>query len=103
MSWISDKLNKFILERVVNRAANWLKGKKTVIGAISLLLWAVIYAAPIVFPQYAFIVPIAEQVRDALKAAGVDLDGSLFSAGVGFTVVGLIDKLRKLRNKNKDN
>ncbi len=74
----------------------WFNGKKTVIGAISLLLWVTIYAIPAFTPEYNWITIYATQVRDVLNASGIQLDNSLFNAGAGFTVVGLIDKIRKL-------
>jgi len=100
MSWLKDKITSLVVDNLVGKVAAWLTGKKTIIGAISLLLWAVIYASPIVFPQYGWIVPLATHVRDALQSAGVNLDTSLFSTGVGFTVVGLIDKLRRMFKKD---
>ncbi len=76
--------------------AEILNGKKTVIGAISLLLWVTIYAIPAFTPNYNWITVYATQVRDFLQASGIQIDNSLFNVGAGFTVVGLIDKIRKL-------
>lgn len=72
-----------------------LNGKKTTIGAISLLLWITIYAMPAFTPNYNWITIYATQVRDFLQASGVQLDNSLLNVGAGFTVVGLVDKIRK--------
>lgn len=74
----------------------WLNGKKTTIGAISFLLWIAIYAMPAFTPDYNFITVYATNLRDILQASGINLDNELFNAGAGFTVVGLIDKVRKL-------
>lgn len=78
---------------------NILNGKKTIIGAISLLLWVTIYAIPAFTPEYNWITVYATQLRDILIASGLELDNSLFNIGAGFTVVGLIDKIRKLFKK----
>lgn len=98
---IKTKIEKWfhslVIARVVKKIAKYLEGKKTAIGALSFLLWAAIYALPAFTPEYNFITEYATQFRDALQAAGVELDNSLFNAGVGFTIVGLIDKYRKYR------
>lgn len=99
MKWIEEKIKGIVLNRVVVKVAAWLEGKKTVIGAINMLLWIAIYAIPAFTPQYNFITVYATMIRDALQSAGIDLDNELFNAGVGFTVVGLIDKIRKLFRK----
>ncbi len=77
-----------------------LDGKKTTIGAISLLLWVAIYAIPAFTPEYNWITIYATQIRDFLQANGVLLDNSLFNVGAGFTVVGLLDKVRKLSKRD---
>ncbi len=102
MSWIKNKIESFLIGRVLNKAILYLDGKKTVIGAINLLLWVFIYAVPALFPEYSFLTVYATQIRDALAAGGVVLDNSLFNTGVTFTVVGLIDKVRKLYKEYKD-
>lgn len=99
MKWIEEKIKGIVLNRVVVKVAAWLEGKKTVIGAINMLLWIAIYAIPAFTPQYNFITVYATMIRDALQSAGIDLDNELFNAGVGFTVVGLIDRIRKLFRK----
>jgi hypothetical protein len=73
-----------------------LNGRKTTIGAISFGLWIAIYAMPAFTPNYNWITVYATQLRDLLQACGVDLDRELFNIGAGFTVVGLVDKVRKL-------
>lgn len=101
MSWIKDKITKLVINNVVSKLIGWLQGKKTVIGALSLVLWVMIYAVPVVFPQLGVIADAAKSVKDALEAGGINLDAELFSTGVGFTVVGLFDKFIKLFGKNK--
>lgn len=96
MSWIKEKIEGFLITRVVARIAGAISGKKTIVGAISLLLWVAIYAIPAFTPEYNWIVVYATQLRDLLLTHGVVLDNSLFNAGVGFTVVGLADKARKI-------
>jgi hypothetical protein len=103
MSWLEDKVRGVVLNRVVLKIAAYLKGKKTAIGALSFLLWVVIYAMPAFTPNYNWIIVYATMFRDALQAAGINLDNQLFNAGVGFTVVGLIDKVRTLFKKDNPN
>lgn len=87
----------------ITKPVKFIDGKKTVIGATSLLLWVCIYAVPAFTPQYSWVTVIATQVRDLLQASGINLDSELFNAGVGFTVLGLADKVRKLiKKKEKD-
>lgn len=102
MSAIDRWLKGIFLNRLVLRIAKALEGKKTVIGAINLLLWIAIYAVPAFTPDYNWITVAATQIRDALIAAGINLDNELFNTGVGFTVVGLFDKIRQLLNKDKN-
>lgn len=96
MSFIEDYVMKIVRNRVLVKVVAWLDGKKTAIGAINLLLWVAIYAIPAFTPNYNWIVDYAMWLRDALKGAGIDIDNELFNAGVGFTVAGLLDKIRKL-------
>ncbi len=102
MTWIQRKLEGIALSRILKKLVDYLDGKKTVVGALSLLLWVAIYALPAFTPNYNWITVIATQIRDTLQASGVQLDNSLFNAGVGFTVLGLVDKVRKLITKEKD-
>lgn len=102
MSWIKDKLEAFLLGRVVERIVKWLDGKKTAIGALNMVLWIAIYAIPAFTPDYNWITEAATKIRDALQAGGINLDNDLFNVGVSFTVVGLMDKFRKLYKGYKD-
>lgn len=101
MSWIENKIKGLVINRIVKKVVTWLDGKKTIIGLINIALWAVIYAVPVVAPQHIWVVAIAQHIKDALESGGIVLDGALFNAGLGFTVVGLIDKIRKLIKKDK--
>lgn len=95
-SKIEDYIKGVFINRLTVKVAEFLNGKKTAIGAVNLLLWVAIYAIPAFTPEYNSITVYATQVRDYLIAAGIELDNSLFNTGVGFTVVGLVDKIRKL-------
>lgn len=101
--WIDRKIEgwimKTILGRIAAKLAVYLEGKKTVIGAINLVLWILIYAMPAFTPNYNWLTAYATQFRDLLIAAGVNLDNELFNVGVSFTVVGLVDKLRRLNKR----
>lgn len=93
---IQDKIKKYVLNiflaRYLVQVKDYLKGKKTVTGAISLLLWVCIYAIPAFTPEYNWLTVLATQVRDTLQSSGIELDNTLFNTGLGFTVIGLIDK-----------
>lgn len=102
MTWIQRKLEGIFLSRAISGLVKYLDGKKTLVGAASLLLWVCIYAVPAFTPNYSWITVLATQIRDGLLAAGIQLDNSLFNAGLGFTVVGLVDKVRKLIKENKE-
>lgn len=102
---IKDRIKNYFLQifltRYLVKLKTFLKGKKTAIGALSFLLWVAIYAIPAFTPQYNWIVVYATQLRDLLQSAGIDLDNELFNSGVGFTVVGLLDKLMSYFKKEK--
>lgn len=95
-SWFEDKLKGIVVNRVTKKIVSWLDGKKTTIGAINLLLWVAIFAIPAFTPQYNFITLYATQIRDLLIDSGFNIDNELFNTGVGFTILGLVDKIRKL-------
>jgi len=102
MSWIKEKVLKWLLDDVIKKLIKWLDGKKVVIGAINLILWVALYAVPAFTPEYNWITVYATMIRDALLAGGINLDSELFNAGVSFTIVGLVDKVRKLIKDYKD-
>jgi hypothetical protein len=72
-----------------------LKGKKRLIGIIALLLYVAIYVVPTLFPNLAYIVPIAQKIVDLFTQLGIPLDDTLINAGAGLTVIGLIDWVAK--------
>ena len=100
---IKDKIRNWLFGKYLVQVQEYLKGKKTLIGAISLLLWVCIYAIPAFTPQYSFLTVAATQIRDALTSSGIVLDNSLFNTGVGFTVVGLIGKIISFFKKEDTN
>ncbi len=99
---IKDRITKWVLSRYITKVKDYLEGKKTIIGAINLLLWVAIYAIPAFTPQLNWITSIATQIRDILQSSGINLDNELFNVGVGFTVVGLADKLKRLFGEDKN-
>lgn len=101
MNWINRKVESFIVTRVMGKVVAILDGKKTTIGCINLGLWILIYAMPAFTPDYNWVTEYATKFRDMLNDSGIVLDNSLFNAGAGFTVVGLVDKVRKLYKENK--
>lgn len=103
MSWLERKIHSMVVTRVVAKLVEYMDGKKTAVGAVSLLLWVAIYALPAFTPEYNWITVYATQLRDLLIASGVELDNSLFNVGVSFTAIGLADKIRKLFKKEKTN
>ena len=72
------------LLRVVPKVLNFLHrmtdGKKTVTGAISLVLWLAIYGGPVFFPDSG-IAEGAQQLADFLKSIGLNLDYDLLVGG----------------------
>ena len=76
-----------------------LRGKKTWLGAIPLVLWVMIYAVPAIAPQYAWEATIGITIQNQLVSWGVDLNDPLLELGLGVTLVGLMDKLRRLFGK----
>jgi hypothetical protein len=102
MSIFDNWIKKYVVGLFLGRLIKLLDGKKTVIGALSLLLWVAIYAIPAFTPEYNFIVTYAQAIRDYLLASGISLDNDLFNTGIGFTVVGLADKVRKLIKTYKE-
>ena len=99
---IKDKIRNWLLSRYIDKLVKYLDGKKTVIGAINLLLWVCIYAVPAFTPHYSWITELATQIRDTLQSSGIDLDNELFNTGLGFTIVGLISKIIKLFGEGKN-
>lgn len=93
--WVVD----WLLKDVIGKVAKFLNGKKTTIGAASLLLWGLIYVLPILHPGAAALIPFVETIRVGLENAGVHFDAELLATGTSFTVVGLIHKVIKLFSK----
>jgi hypothetical protein len=95
-SYIKKKVKQFVLGRILKEVVQAIDGRKTLIGAVNLLLWVAIYAIPAFTPEYNQITEYAVWIRDGLAESGLVLDNELFNIGVGFTLVGLVDKVRKL-------
>lgn len=90
-----QRVRFWVLELVLKPVVDWARGKKTVLGAISLLLWVAIYAIPAVKPELAYVADAGKLVKEFLEGAGLSLDKELLGAGLGLTVVGLVDKVRR--------
>lgn len=88
--------NRIIEWLLENRLVKWLDGKKTILGAIQLVLWVLIYGVPVVAPQYAYIAELGLWIQGLLQSAGLDIGGELLGAGTGLTIIGLLDKIRKM-------
>lgn len=95
MSFFSDIKNKIFGWLFPSKWIEALQGKKRILGALSLTLWAILFAIPqfcvaegcIMLGEY------TKQAHDILSAAGIELDDTLFNAGAGLTVIGLIDRI----------
>ncbi len=96
MSWLKKLRMLISFKDHADKLIALLKGKKTVIGAVSMLLWFVIYGVPVFFPQYSFLVEIALKIQEFLASYGMELDTELLGAGAGITAIGLLDKLRRM-------
>ena len=90
-----QKARLWILEQALRPAIVWLDGKKTATGALSLLLWVVIYGLPAARPDLGYVAVFGQQAKDFLEGAGVHLDQELLASGLGLTLVGLLHKLKK--------
>jgi len=102
MNWLKKKLMQYFLGQKLIALKGWLKGKKTVTGAVSFLLWIAIYAMPAFGPDYNSITVAGTAIRDFLLSNGIDLDNSLFNLGTGFTVIGLVGKILDMFSKGKN-
>jgi len=89
IDWLKEKAIGLLIP---TNWIEWLKGKKTVLGAISFLLWFLIYALPAVRPDLIEVAALARQLQVYLAGLGIDINGFI-EAGAGLTVVGLLDKL----------
>lgn len=72
-------------------------GKKTKIGGLTLLIWAVIYGTPVLWPHAVWV----QQLAQLLSTLPISQDEILVSGG-GLTVVGLLHKLYKLIHGEED-
>ena len=91
-----DNLKSWALRMLLpSNWVEWLKGKKRLLGVLSLVIWFCLYAAPTIFPQAQVLLGPIQAIRNFLAAAGIQLDASLFNAGAGLTVVGLCDWVAK--------
>jgi hypothetical protein len=88
-------ITSWVIGRTLKPVLMWMDGKKTVTGAISLLLWVVIYALPAARPDLGYISAFGQQARECLEAVGVHLDQELLASGLGLTLVGLLHKAKK--------
>lgn len=79
-----------------------MDGKKTLAGALVLAAWFLMYLAPLLFPQHPELVALGFVLRDFLSSLGFGSDEILISGG-GLTVIGLLDKVRKLIEGAKNN
>ena len=85
---------------MVSAIVKFLEGKKTWLGMISLVLWAMIYAVPVIHPQWAFVADWARNIQHRLSSIGLPLDDGLLTGGMSLTLIGLLDKLRRLFTGN---
>lgn len=90
-----DKLRLLVLEQALKPFISFMDGKKTATGALSLLLWVLIYGVPAVRPDLAFVADFGKQAQDFLTSAGLHLDTELLVQGLGLTAVGLAHKAIK--------
>jgi hypothetical protein len=90
-----QKAKLWILEQALKPAIDWMDGKKTATGAVSLLLWVLIYGVPAVRPDLGYVAIFGKQAQDFLTAAGLHLDTELLVQGLGLTLIGLAHKAQK--------
>lgn len=96
MNAIKRYITGLLLGKWIKPIIASLDGKKTVLGAITLVLWVVIYAIPTLWPDLAYIADWGKQLQELLESQGLVFDKELLGTGLGLTLIGLIDKVRKL-------
>jgi hypothetical protein len=74
MNWIKKRLANLVGLSFIPKLGEWLNGKKTVLGAIVLVLY-VLEAVPSVFPECSACPQIAVAIQQALEFLGVSLVG----------------------------
>ena len=78
-----DKIKAILsLNGLLSELWDALDGKKTIIGATSLVLWFLIYAAPVAVPDLPILPTIGHSLQKVLVALGLDLSGELLQGGV---------------------
>ena len=85
--------NRIVGWLVPSNMIRWLNGRKRILGAIHIVLWAFMYGVPLVC-QTAMcktLATIGMELNQILASAGVNLESYLFEAGAALTVVGLVD------------
>lgn len=100
MSWLSKIKALLNLKSHADKLIELLKGKKTYIGTISMLIWFFIYGVPVFFPEYAFLAEFALRIQSYLADLGLILDKELLGAGAGITVIGFLDKIRRMLSED---
>lgn len=88
----------FNLKKKLDSLIEWMKGKKMIMGAIPLLLWVLIYAIPVVMPEWTWAAGLGLWLQHWLTQMGIDLNDPLLTVGGGATLIGLLDKIRRLKN-----
>lgn len=90
--WVRKAVGlKLVADVVIGK----LRGKKTILGALTLLFWFGIYAVPVLFPEYAYIVEPLKNIKEFLESYGLVIGDPMFELGAGVTVIGLMDKLQR--------
>lgn len=100
MKKLKQIIEKYVLKLVVNKAtkkiAEFLNGKKTYTGLVTLFIWLLIYGAPALFPDAGAIVEAGKYLQTALLDADVHLDTELLAGGAALTLIGFVHKVKKL-------
>ncbi len=97
MALMGSLKKKALLWLLPRSIAGWLNGKKTVLGLVQIALWVMIYALPVLAPEWQT-AEIGKLAQEMLLSAGVDAAGALWlllESGLGFVLVGLVHKLLK--------
>jgi hypothetical protein len=71
----------------------WLKTKKRLVGGVSLLVWVLLYAIPVLNPAWTTAAEIGRQLAALFNYLGIPLDATLLEGGAGLTVIGWVDWL----------
>ena len=95
VKWIKEIVVGYLLKDFLVFVKDKLEGNKTYLGIVQIVLGILIVVAqavPEIQPYTQYLLILVELAQEH----GIDLGETLLISGQGFTLVGLIDKIRRL-------